>query len=381
MVALLVTTYRRPRLGRVAADDQVSAPYRALRINVAIDDIAGDRQHRSISGRFSMQNHRPWAFAISVGMALAIVVTTGQAKKPGTEDEHGYRTGTIVASDANECAGVPNCFSATLPPTTVPAKGRAEMRFACPVSHPNLWGWDAAQHEHIFVQMVDVDQFTVTVEGVNASDVPGDFIVSLGCSDTPYAGSYIQKSRQLAPTARFSKRKPAHTSRGRLTDTGNLMDTACDGVPDCQAQLQPTFAMGGWETTTKSYQCQKPYPYAWNMSYSQTGSPSVSAIGAIFGENPGTFDVLLTNWNLFATDDVTIVVACSKDNSFSGNSCGAPQSDPGCPQVPGSQHQYCSKGPVPVCFADYQERCQPSNVLYQCTIDVVIPWCQPCPGQ
>ena len=28
----------------------------------------------------------------------------------------------------------------------------------------------------------------------NASDVPGDFIVSLGCSDTPYAGSYIQKS-------------------------------------------------------------------------------------------------------------------------------------------------------------------------------------------
>ena len=80
------------------------------------------------------------------------------------------------------------------------------------VSHPNLWGWDAAQHEHIFVQMVDVDQFTVTVEGVNSSDVPGDFIVSLGCSDTPYAGSGIQKSRQLAPTAQLSKRKPAHTS-------------------------------------------------------------------------------------------------------------------------------------------------------------------------
>lgn len=255
------------------------------------------------------------------------------------------------------------------------------MRFACPVSHPNLWGWDAAQHEHIFVQMVDVDQFTVTVEGVNSSTVPGDFVVSLGCSDQPYAGSGIQKSRQLAPTAQLAKRRPARTARGRLTEPGNVGDSACDGVPDCQAQPQATFAMGGWETTTKSYQCQSPYPYAWNMSYSQTGSPSVSAIGAIFAENPGTYDVLLTNWNLFATDDVTIVVACSKDNSFSGNSCGAPQGDPGCPVVAGSSHMYCSKGPVPVCFSDYQERCQANNLLYQCTIDVIVPWCQPCPGQ
>ena len=94
------------------------------------------------------------------------------------------------------------------------------MRFACPVSHPNLWGWDAAQHEHIFVQMVDVDQFTVTVEGVNSSTVPGDFVVSLGCSDQPYAGSGIQKSRQLAPTAQLSKRKPSRTSRGHLSQPG-----------------------------------------------------------------------------------------------------------------------------------------------------------------
>ena len=169
------------------------------------------------------------------------------------------------------------------------------MRFACPASHPNLWGWDAAQHEHIFVQMVAVDQWTVTVEGVNLSNVPGDFIVSLGCSDKPYAGSGIQKSRQLAPTAELSKRKPARTSRGQLSQPGNVGDSACDNVPDCQPQPQPTFAMGGWDTTTKSYQCQTPYPYAWNMSYTQTGSPSVSAIGAIFAENPGTFDVLLTS--------------------------------------------------------------------------------------
>ncbi|MEO5766531.1 MAG: hypothetical protein ABIR52_14590 [Casimicrobiaceae bacterium] len=99
----------------------------------------------------------------------------------------------------------------------------------------------------------------------------------------------------------------------------------------------------------------------------------MSAIGAIFAENPGTFDVLLTNWNPFATDDVNIVVACPKRNSFTGNSCGAPQSDPGCPVVAGSSHEYCSKGPVPVCFATYQERCAPSKLLYSCTIDVIVP--------
>ena len=273
-----------------------------------------------------MHDHRGWAFAVFVGMVLATATTIGHAKPP-TEDEHNYRTGTIVPSDANECAGVPNCLSATLSATSVPAKGRAQTRVSCPASHPNLWGWDAAQHEHIFVQMLAVDQWTVTVEGVNSSDVPGDFIVSLGCSDRPYAGSGIQKSRQLAPTAELSKRKPARTSRGQLSQPGNVGDSACDNVPDCQPQPQPTFAMGGWDSTTMSYQCKTPYPYAWNMSYTQTGSPSVSAIGAIFAENPGTFDVLLTNWNPFATDDVMIVVGCSKRNSFSGNTCGAPQSD------------------------------------------------------
>jgi len=327
-----------------------------------------------------MHHRRLRMLAIFAGAALVAAAPIGHAKPP-IPDPHGYRTGTLVPSDANECAGVPNCISATLPATAVPARGRAEMRFACPVDHPNLWGWDAAQHEHIFVQMVDVDRWTVTIEGVNSSATPGDFVVSLGCSDQPYAGTGIQKSRQLAPTAQLSKRKSARTSRAHLSDPGDLGSSACDGVPDCQPQPQATFAMGGWASTTKSYQCKEPYPYAWNMSYSQTGSPSVSAIGAIFGENPGTYDVLLTNWNPFATDDVTIVVACSKDNSFSGNSCGAPQSDPGCPTIPGTSHMYCSKGPVPVCFSDYQERCQASNLLYQCTIDVVVPWCQPCPGQ
>jgi hypothetical protein len=330
-----------------------------------------------------MHDHRRWACALVFGAVLVLSASGGEAKVRAQE-VNGYRTGTLVPSDENECAGVPSCLSATLPASSVPGRGRAKMRFACPASHPNLWGWDAAQNEHIVVQMLAVDQWTVTVEGVNSSDVAGAFVVSLGCSPQPYAGSAIQKSRQLAPTAQLEDRKPVRRSRGNSAQprtTGELGSEACDNVPDCQPQLQNTFAMGGWASTTKSYQCKSPYPYAWNFTYSQTGSPSVSAIGAIFGENPGTFDVLLTNWNPFATDDVTIVVGCSTHNSFDGSTCGAPQSDPGCPQVAGSQHQYCSKGPVPVCFATYEERCAPNNLLYSCTIDVFVPWCQPCPGQ
>jgi hypothetical protein len=228
-----------------------------------------------------MRNELQRVIAISIGLALAMAAAIGNAKQLG--DDHGYRTdGSLVPSDQNECAGVPSCLSAILPAKTVPARGRTQMRFACPPSHPNLWGWDSAQHEYIFVTLIDVDQWTVTVEGVNAASTPGDFVVSLGCSTEPYAGIGIQISRQLAPTSQLQKRKSARGPGSGPGQAGQLGSDACDNVPDCQLQTEPTFAMGGWETTTKSYACAAPFPYAWNFSYTQTGSPSVSAIGANF---------------------------------------------------------------------------------------------------
>ena len=154
----------------------------------------------------------------------------------------------------------------------------------------------------------------------------------------------------------------------------------CDGVPFCEAQLQPIFRMNGWASATKSYTCKKPFPFVWGFTKQQTGSPSVSAIGEISAVRPGTMNILLTNWNPFQGDLVQIDLACSKSNSFGGD-CGAPVGDPQCPVIPGSEKQYCSRGPVAVCFQTYQERCEPSNQLYSCTIDVLpIPYCQPCPG-
>ena len=321
-----------------------------------------------------MRNLVQRAFVAHVGFTLAMAASIGTAY---ARDDHNYRTSTMVASDANECAGVPACLSTTSPGVTVPARGRKAERFACPTSHPNLWAWDVAQHEQILVQLIAVDQFTATIEGVNAAGVAGEFAVSLGCSAAPYTGSGFQKSRQLAPTARLPARKP-FSRIARPTADG--ADDLCGGVPGCQAQVQPSFYMGGWATVAKSYQCKSPYPYAWGYTYSQSGSPSVSGIGAQFEAYPMTFDVLLTNWNLFATDLVEVTIGCSNTNFWNGGSCGAAQSDPGCPVVAGSEKNYCSRGPVPVCFQTYQERCAATRQLFNCTIELLDSWCSPCPG-
>ena len=322
-----------------------------------------------------MRNLVQRAFVAHVGFALVVAAIVGEAY---AGDIHGYRTGTIVESNKNECAGVPACLSTTSPGVTVPARGRKAERFACPTSHPNLWAWDAAQHEHVLVQLVAVDQWTATIEGVNAADMAGGYVISLGCSTAPYAGSGIQKSRQLAPTALLpARRQFAPPLRPSPVPVGS--GDRCDNVPFCQLQQQTPFLMSGWETTTQSYQCKSPFPYAWGLTWTQTGRPSVSAIGEIAAVYPSTLNVLLTNWNLFATDEVAVTLACSKSNSF-GGTCGTPQRDPGCPVVAGSTKNHCSAGPVPVCFQNYEERCAPNNQLFSCTIDLLVSWCSPCPG-
>jgi len=93
----------------------------------------------SVSGpreRF-MRNLVQRAFVAHVGFALVVAAIVGEAY---AGDIHGYRIGTIVESNKNECAGVPACLSTTSPGVTVSARGRKAERFACPTSHPNLWG-------------------------------------------------------------------------------------------------------------------------------------------------------------------------------------------------------------------------------------------------
>lgn len=329
-----------------------------------------------------MRNCRRLPFATCVTATIFVVAAIGTA----FADDHGYRTSTFVESDRNECRGVPDCASTTSP-VTVSARARKAMRVACPADRPNLWDWDSGQHEQIAVRMVAVDRTTVTVEGINFADVPGDFAVSVGCSTQPYKGSGIRLSRQLAPTSQLPARMPAPASRQGAQATpvpgkAKAGVSVCDSVPFCQEQAQAPFLLGGWDTDANRYTCQAPYLYAWPpFTWAQTGYPSVSAIGATFEAYPSDQDLLLTNWNLFQTDEVYVTIACSKSNPWTGNTCGAPQDDPGCPVVSGSSKIYCSRGPIPVCFGVYQERCAPRNQLYSCTdLEGLVNYCQPCPG-
>jgi hypothetical protein len=83
---------------------------------------------------------------------------------------------------------------------------------------------------------VDVDQFTVTIEGVNASDVRVISSVSLGCSDTPYDAAVTSRNHASSHRRRSCQAQAcAQTSRGRLTDTGNP-----DGTPSAVA-TPPAF--------------------------------------------------------------------------------------------------------------------------------------------
>jgi len=130
-------------------------------------------------------------------VVLAGVLTLATAAPSAAQ---GYRTTSFVPSKQNDCVGVPDCLSDVEPAVAVPARGRTAARFACPESHPHLWGWDVGQHEHVSVKLAAVDRNSATIEGTNLADVEGHFVVSLGCSTTPYAGSALLKSRHLAPT-------------------------------------------------------------------------------------------------------------------------------------------------------------------------------------
>lgn len=118
----------------------------------------------------------------------------------GPTAAQGYSTETFVPADQNECAGVPECVSVVGTPVPVLARGRTPTRLWCPESHPHLWRWDAGQHEHISVKLVAVDRSSTTIEGTNLAGEVGHFVVYLGCSTRPYAGSAFMESRHLAPT-------------------------------------------------------------------------------------------------------------------------------------------------------------------------------------
>jgi hypothetical protein len=324
-----------------------------------------------------MQNRAKALSATIAGLALVVVLVSGNTY---SANERSSRTTPLVPSTNIECAGAPACVSTTFPAVTVQAGHRQSTHLACPQSHPNLWGWDVAQHEHIQVDRVASDIGTATIEGINKADFPGEFIVSLGCSTEPVTrvtGTQMLKTRILARTDTLQKRKPRVIGQPASLQAEDPC-TIGGTVPNCQAQQQVGFFMWGWHTGRLFFDCKGPYPYVWNYTYTEADGSGVTSIGYQFEESPQSFDIWFTNWSIYQTGTILVTLACSKTNSWAGGGCGPIIDDPMCSVLPDTTKFNCSKAFPGVCFATYQERCSASDPILDCTIDTVFfpPWCQ-----
>jgi hypothetical protein len=322
-----------------------------------------------------MLNRAKALSATIAGLALVVVLVSGNTY---AANGRANPTTPFVPSTNSECAGAPACVSTTFPAVTVAAGHRQSTHLACPQSHPNLWGWDVAQHEHIQVDRVAADTGTVTLEGINKTDIPGQFIVSLGCSTEPVTvtqSTQMLKTRVLARTETLQDRKPrviGQPASLQAEDPCKIGGT----VPNCQAQQQLGFFMWGLHTVRLFFHCKGPYPYVWNYTYTEADGSGVTSIGYQFAESPQSFDIWFTNWSVYQTGTIVVSLACSKTNSWAGDACGPIMNDPVCPVLPGTTKFNCSKTFPGVCFSTYQERCSPTQPILDCTQDVLFEYCQ-----
>lgn len=310
---------------------------------------------------------------ITLSTLLVILVSGNAYSDRMARPDH---TKALVPSTNSECAGAAGCVSTTFAAVSVQAGQRQSTRVVCPPSHPNLWGWDVAQHEHIQVDLVAADTGTATIEGINKADLAGDFVVSLGCSTEPVTGTQMLKTRVLAPTDRFNQRRPRVSGRPTSSQAQDPC-TLDGGVPNCQAQQQVGFFLWGTHTGRVYVDCQAPYPYVWNYTYTEADGSGVTSIGYQFEESPQSFDIWFTNWSPYKTGTISVTLACSKTNQWAGGACGPIIDDDMCPVLPGTTKFNCSKTFPGVCFSTYQERCSPSSPILDCTQDSFFgAWCQ-----
>ena len=290
----------------------------------------------------------------------------------------GQRDKTFVPSTNGECAGVPSCLSTTFAAVTVPAGRRQSTRLECPASHPNFWGWDVAHHEQLQLELVTPETGAATIQGINRTDRDGEFIVTLGCSTEPVAGTQLLKTRVLGPTKGGQKRKQRTIGKPQSIQAEDPCTFGDDGnpVPNCQAQQQQPFFMWGWHSGRRYFDCQAPYPYVWDYSYTEADGSGVTSIGYQFEESPQSYDIWFTNWSVYQTGSIVVTLACSKNNSWKGDPCGPVTDDPRCPIVPGSTVSNCSKTFPGVCFSTHKEQCSPTSPILDCTIDFAWAWCQ-----
>jgi hypothetical protein len=171
----------------------------------------------------------------------------------------------------------------------------------------------------------------------------------------------------------------------------------CDGIPECEPQVQAPVPFGAWETKGWAFYCTGDHPYFWglwwydpinapaNQTYdwsSATGQKScfispTEWAGPEEG-NPSKLNISTTNF--CNADELRVTLACTKSLPPGGSINGCtPDSgilaDPGCPTT--WENNNCQNGAVPVCFQNAIETCS-DGTKYGCTALFGAVWCQRC---
>jgi hypothetical protein len=94
----------------------------------------------------------------------------------------------------------------------------------------------------------------------------------------------------------------------------------CDGVPDCQQQVQAPVGYSGWQTQSWAFICLggiNPHQYFWGLAFGGViedfsfDNSCFTVTENIFAENsPQEFNALITNWCI-NSQFITVTLGCS----------------------------------------------------------------------
>ena len=169
---------------------------------------------------------------------------------------------------------------------------------------------------------------------------------------------------------------------------------ACDGIPDCEPQVQERVPFARAETKYMDFYCVGDHPYAWGMwwydgsgqTWDWTSDAGEKSCFAFQSEWAGPEDGHPSKYSLgavnlwCAADAYRVTIACSKQMPPSAgvNGCipdGGIVADPGCPTT--WEHNNCQNTGIPVCFQNVIETCS-DGTKYACTAELGFVWCQHC---
>ena len=120
--------------------------------------------------------------AALLGLSALLACTTpagAQAARPNLL----YDTTQILPHTQNECAGATaDCTTVLAAQDSLEAGQSRRVVASCPPATPFVHGWDAEQHEHLIVNLIQRTATGVSLGVRNDADAVGTLSVFLGCT-------------------------------------------------------------------------------------------------------------------------------------------------------------------------------------------------------